>query len=88
MQSWHSQRFAKTIHLTRHARQRMEQRGLAQSEIAALVETGTVKQKDAEHWWIFKAFIDRNDNLVCAAVVSRETIIIKTIMIHWEERDG
>jgi len=47
-----------------------------------------VKRKDAEHWRIYRAFDDRYDNLICAAVISREALIIKTIMTHWKAQDG
>ena len=66
----------------------MTQRAIDDSEIMDLVETGAVKQKDVEHWWIYKAIPGRDDNLVCAAVISRQAIIIKTILTHWEELDG
>lgn len=88
VQSWRSERFGKTVHLTHHARKRMTQRAIDDPEIMDLVETGAVKQKDAEHWWIYKAICGRDDNLVCAAVISRQAIIIKTILTHWEELDG
>jgi len=74
--------------MTHHAMRRMTQRGLDQETIEALIETGSVKQKDIEHWWIFKELLGRDDNLICAAVISRQAIIIKTIMTHWEERAG
>jgi len=38
-----------------------------------------VKEKDSAHWWIFKEFAGRRDNLVCAAVIARQAIIIKTL---------
>ena len=88
MQSWHSKRFAKNVHLTHHAVQRMTQRGLSQPQIAVLIETGTVKQKDAEHWWIHQHVPGRNDNPVCAAVIVRQAVIIKTIMTHWEAHEA
>ncbi|WP_200386013.1 DUF4258 domain-containing protein [Thiocapsa imhoffii] len=50
--------------------------------------TRAVKQKDVEHWWIYKAIPGRDDNLACAAVISRQAMIIKTISTHWEELDG
>jgi hypothetical protein len=88
MSSWLSERFSKRVHMTHHAIRRMTQRGLDQETIATLIETGSVKQKDTEHWWIFKELPGRDDNLVCAAVISRQAIIIKTIMTHWEKQDG
>ena len=87
MNTWESLRFGKRVQLTHHAVDRITRRGLTQALIQELIETGAVKQKDEEHWWIFKAFAGRGDNLVCAAVLSRQALIVKTIMTHWEESD-
>ena len=81
MRSWESQRFGKQVQLTHHALRRMEL-------VKELIETGTVRQKDAEHWWIYQTSDGRSDNLVCAAVLSRQTLIVKTLMTHWEEREA
>jgi hypothetical protein len=66
----------------------MTQRGLSPGLVEALIETGQVKCKDPEHWWIFAAVDGRDDNLVCAAVISREALIVKTLMTHWEEQEA
>jgi len=88
MSGWESQRFGKQVHLTHHALRRMEQRGLSREVVMDLIETGTVRQKDAEHWWICRAVEGRPDNHVCAAVLSRQALIVKTLMTHWEEREA
>lgn len=85
---WTSARFGKVVLLTHHAAKRMDERGLHAALLSELVETGAIKRKDAEHWWIFRAFEGRADNAICAAVICREAIIIKTLMTHWEDRDG
>lgn len=64
----------------------MIQRGLSPGLVEALIETGQVKPKDRDHWWIFAAVEGRDDNLICAAVISREALIVKTLMTHWEEQ--
>jgi len=40
-----------------------------------------------EHGWIYYDFSNRTDNLVCVAIVDKESIIIKTVMINWQLRD-
>ena len=85
--SWQSARFGKRVHLTHHAVERMVRRDLTLDMIKELIENGEVRCKDEEHWWIFKAFPDRSDNLICAAVMSRQALIVKTLMTHWEERE-
>ncbi len=51
----------------------------------ALIETGQLKQRDSEHWWIVADVDGRDDNLACAAVLCREALIVKSLMTHWEE---
>ena len=33
----------------------------------------------------FKRIEGRYENLICAAVTSRQALIVKTVMTHWEE---
>jgi hypothetical protein len=86
--SWNSHRFNKGVHLTRHPRKRMAQRGLSPRLVQGLIEMGQVKDKDPEHWWIFRTFEGREDNQICPAVVSREALIVKTSMTHWEVHEA
>lgn len=86
--SWISKRFNKPVHLTDHARRRMSQRGLSTGLVQTLIETGQVKPRDPEHGWIFAAIDGRDDNLICAAVIVREALIVKTLMTHWEEQEA
>jgi hypothetical protein len=87
MRSWLSHRFDRTVQLTHHALQRMAQRDLGQPLVADLIETGRIHARDPEYWWIYKQVEGRDDNLVCAAVVSRQAMIVKTLMAHWELDD-
>ena len=57
---------------------------LSEDTIIDLVETGTAKNKDAEHLWIYKAYKGRSDNLLCIAVVIESVLVIKTVMHHFE----
>ena len=86
MSDWHSERFQKRVHLTHHAALRMQERRFSLENVQDLIETGAVKRKDDRHWWIYKSYPDRGDNLVCAAVVAGSAIIIKTLMTHWQEQ--
>jgi len=51
-----------------------------------LIERGEYREKKAEQGWVYYEFPERNDNLVCAAVVNDDAIIIKTVMIRWQVR--
>lgn len=79
-----SQRFNKPIQLTRHARARMLERNLTEVMLLDLIEHGEMKLKDQQHGWFFKAYPQRTDNLICAAVIIDNAIIIKTVMINWQ----
>lgn len=63
----------------------MQERGLSELLLLDLIETGTLKLKDREHGWIFKCYPDREDNLICAAILLGEVVIVKTVMHHFEE---
>lgn len=66
----------------------MEQQCLSTETVKKLIETGAITQKDPEHWWICQAIDGRTDKLVGAAVLSRQALIVKTLMTHWEEREA
>ena len=65
----YSKRFSSIIRLTHHAVKRMAERNVSDNLLIDLIESGTVKEKDDSHFWIFKAYPDRNDNLLCVVVV-------------------
>ncbi|WP_277810583.1 DUF4258 domain-containing protein [Chromohalobacter canadensis] len=75
------------VYVTRHARERMAQRGMTEVLLGELLETGQMRYKDDTRLWIAKAMEGRNDNLVCAAVVLEDRLVVKTVMHHfqWEE---
>ena len=51
-----------------------------------IIESGKYRDVGENHGWIYYSFPERDDNMVCAAVVDGEAIIIKTIMIQWHVR--
>ena len=38
--------------------------------------------------WIFRSYPDRDDNLICAAAVLEDEVIIKTVMHHFELKEN
>lgn len=64
----------------------MAKRRITLSEIKQLIEKGEYQIRDEPHEWIFYHFLVRSDNLICAAIVHEQTIIIKTVMVNWHER--
>jgi len=79
-----SMRFQLPVQITRHARMRMLARNMDDALVLDVIETGTVKYKDASHLWVFKSIAGRDDNLLCAAVVLENVLVIKTVMHHFD----
>lgn len=82
-----SKRFNKPVILTYHAAEQMAERYIDEETLSDLIESGEVKYKDEQHLWIYKAYLSREDNMICAAAIERNNLIIKTVMINWELSD-
>ena len=78
------QRFGLDVYFTRHARERMSQRGITDADIEYLLQNGTARYKDTTRLWIAMNFPERNDNLVCIAISLEKKLIIKTVMHHFQ----
>ena len=52
--------------------------------ILHIIDTGTVKEVGGLHYWLYKHFADRPDNLLCVAAVIDHVLVVKTVMHHWE----
>lgn len=82
-----SKRFNKPVVLTYHAAEQMAERKIDEETLADLIESGDVKYKDEQHLWIYKSYPARQDNMICAAAIERNNLIIKIVMINWELSD-
>ncbi len=80
----HSTRFNLPVVLTEHAKARMLERDIGEALVLELIESGTEKDAGNGHYWFYKRFGNRSDNLLCAAAVVDNVIVVKTIMHHWE----
>jgi hypothetical protein len=83
---FHSARFGRGVWLTNHAIEAMAKRHLTLTEVRMLIEQGRVLNKGDGHAWISHHFKARDDNLVCAAVVLGDAVIVKTVMVDWQQR--
>jgi hypothetical protein len=83
-----SPRFGRRVWLTNHAIESMAKRHVTLDQAKTLIEQGTYLDKGEGHGWIYHRFEERGDNLVCAAVITGQAIIVKTIMFRWTERDA
>ncbi len=59
-------------------------RQISQELLYDLIETGIATYKDERRLWLSKAYSDRDDNLICAAVVLEDELVVKTVMHRWE----
>ena len=80
----YSHRFQRDIQLTRHVAERMEKRSVADEMLYDLIETGDIRHKTETDVWIYKNYPGREDNLICAAAILNQAVIIKTVMINWK----
>jgi hypothetical protein len=85
-ESFHSARFGKRVWLTNHAIEAMAKRRVTLIEVRTLIEQGHLMEKVQGHAWISLHFPARGDNLVCAALVVGDAVIVKTIMVDWQKR--
>ena len=58
----------------------MIERDISMELLSNLIETGQINYKDDKHAWIAKHFQHRTDNLLCAAIVIDQAVIVKTVM--------
>lgn len=62
----------------------MRERDIAERPLLDLIDTGEVRYKDESRLWIFKAYQNREDNLLCVAAVLESVLVVKTVMHHFE----
>lgn len=83
----YSARFSRNVWFTHHAIAAMEKRGVAKETVLDVLETGDVIEKGEGHAWIFHGIPGRSDNLVCAAVVLGQAVVVKTVMVNWQRKE-
>ena len=79
-----SARFAREVIVTRHARQRMDERRISEAVLLRVIDEGELRYRDATHLWAWLDVTGREDNLLCAVLVLEETLAVKTVLHHWE----
>ena len=82
-----SRRFGKNVWMTSHARESMRKREVDAATLEKVIEQGEVRLRDEVNLWIYKVVEGRADNMICAAVVEHEAMVVKTVMINWELED-
>lgn len=84
MADFFSERFNKNVRITNHALESMLRRNVDMATLLQVIENGAIKRSDEVNMWVFMHIQERDDNLVCAAVVKQAAVVIKTVMINWE----
>lgn len=79
-----SVRFNRELIITSHAQARMQEREISAEQVFDIIENGMVRHKDGGRMWVFKVMENRRDNLICAAVVMEDRLVVKTVMVNWE----
>jgi hypothetical protein len=62
----------------------MLRRAVTESALEQVIEQGFIKHHDSTHYWVFDHVMGRSDNMICAAVLEKDALIVKTVMINWE----
>lgn len=80
-------RFGLEVYVTRHAWERMDQRDITRELLLDILETGDIRYKDTKRLWVAKEVLERDDNMVCTAIILEDRLVVKTVMHHfsWEE---
>lgn len=58
----------------------MIERGVDDTLLLDLIETGTARHKDETRLWRYKSYSGRDDNLPCVAAVVQDALGVKTVM--------
>lgn len=82
-----SERFARNVWLTNHAKAALLKRGLDEATLLGLIESGDIMDKGDGHCWIHQHLQHRSDNRICAAVVIDQSVIVKTVMVNWQIKE-
>jgi hypothetical protein len=79
-----SKRFERPVIVTRHAAQRMTERGISDALLLRLIDEGQTRYTDEVRLWAWLDVPERSDNLLCTALVLEHAVIVKTVMTNWE----
>lgn len=70
---------------TNHALQRMKERDISKELVLEILDSGQVKQKEEDKYWVYKNIHARTDNLICLAIkIEKSDLIVITALINWK----
>ena len=62
----------------------MQSRNVGADEVLNIIDTGYLRYSDPVRLWAWLELPDRQDNLLCLALVLEDAVVVKTVMHHWE----
>lgn len=62
----------------------MQDRDIPAELLMQVIDTGHVRYSDEVWLWAWLEVPGRCDNLLCAALVLEQAVVVKTVMHHWE----
>jgi len=66
---------------------RAAERKILVETLLNVIETGTLREKDKGHCWIWKAVDGRDDNPLCVAALLADAVVVKTVMQHFRPEE-
>lgn len=79
-----SARFNRPVVISRHAAQRMAERAVPPELLLRVIDEGQTRYSDNVRLWAWLEVPGRDDNLLCAALVLENAVVVKTVLHHWE----
>jgi hypothetical protein len=65
----------------------MQRRAIDDAILEQVIENCEIRHGSETNLWLFCPIEGRADNLICAAVVKKEAIVVKTVMSNRELED-
>ena len=62
----------------------MQSRNVGADLVLKIIDTGYLRYSDLVRLWAWLELPDRQDNLLCLALVLEDAVVVKTVMHHWE----
>lgn len=62
----------------------MQSRNVGADLVLKIIDTGYLRYSDPVRLWAWLELPDRQDNLLCLALVLEDAVVVKTVMHHWE----
>ena len=62
----------------------MQSRKVGADVVLKIIDTGYLRYSDPVRLWAWLELPDRQDNLLCLALVLEDAVVVKTVMHHWE----